>query len=97
MAPFLGYILKITHLNAFTHTAQAGGQLFDQVHLNGEGDGQIRILVGGVDRAANVEVDVRRLLKQEAANERGAVTAKIPGLIILVIRKVISRASVVLS
>ena len=55
--------LKVAYLNGLAHLLKTGGQLLHQVHLNAEIDGQIRILVSGIDGPAHVEINVRGFLK----------------------------------
>ena len=82
-------LLKITDLDSFAHLLQAGGKLLDQVHFDAEIDGEPWILVGGVDRSAHKEVDIRCLLEQQAGNLGRTVSLKIPLLIAEVVPQVV--------
>ena len=44
-------------------------EFIDQLHLGVDGDAEFRILVRWVNGAANVEVDVRRVLEQGAGKQ----------------------------
>ena len=82
-------VLEITHLDALAHFPEALGQLLHQVHLDVEVDGQVRVLMGRVDGAADVEVDVRGLLEEQAADLARAVLPEAPVLIELVRAQII--------
>ena len=67
------HFLEITYLNSFTHLKKAGFKLGDDAHFQVEADGQVGVLVGGVDGTADEEVNVGGLLEEQAADERRAV------------------------
>ena len=64
---------EIADLDAFAHFFKAGGKVGDKVHFDAEIDRQIRVLVRRIDRAADEEIDVRRLFEQKPGNLRRAV------------------------
>ena len=49
--------LEITDFYTFTHLGEAARELFYQIHLYIKIDGKIGVLMRGVDRSADVEVD----------------------------------------
>lgn len=55
------------------HFPEAVGQAGNQLLLDAEGDGQVGVLVRGVDGAAHEEIDVGRVFKQLAGNQARAV------------------------
>ena len=59
--------LEIAYLYTLAHFFQAGGKLFDKVHLDIEIYRQIGVLVSGIYRAPDVEIYVSRFFKKQAA------------------------------
>jgi len=71
--------------SVFWYSSWAFRELLDEAHLNVEADRQVWVLVRGVHGAANVEVDVRGLLKEHPRNARSAVLLIAPVRIALVV------------
>ena len=82
-------VLEIAYLDPLAHLLQTFGQILHQIHLNGEGDGQIGVLVGGVDGPAHVEVNIRGFLKEQAADLGRAIVLEGPLLVAFVILQVV--------
>ena len=67
------HFLEVANLNSFTHLKKAGLKLGDNAHFQVEANGQVGVLVGGVDGTSDEEVNVGGLLKEQTADERRAV------------------------
>ena len=85
---FVGY-LEIADLYSLAHFDEAGLKLGDDAHLQVEADGQVGVLVGGVDGTADKEVDIGRLLEEQTADERCTVLFEGPMLEQLVVAHVV--------
>ena len=67
------HFLEIAYFYPLTHLKKAGFKLGDNAHFQVEADGQVGVLVGGVDGTADEEIDVGGFLEEQAADERCAV------------------------
>ena len=81
--------LKIAYLNTLAHFLKTSGQFLNQIHLDVEIDGKIGVLVSRIYSSADVEIDIRRFLKQEPAYHRSAVLFEVPVLVKPVISQII--------
>ena len=63
-------ILEIDDFDFFSHLFEALGEFVDEVHLDVEVDGQIGVLVSGIDGASDEEVDVGGFFEEESADRR---------------------------
>ena len=61
-------VLEIDDFDFFSHLFEARGEFVDEVHLDVEVDGQIGVLVSGIDGASDEEVDVGGFFEEESAD-----------------------------
>ena len=66
---FLHNVSEIADLDSLAHALKAGGKLLNEIHFNVKVDWQIGVLVCGVDRATDVEVDIGGFFKQQPTNQ----------------------------
>ena len=78
---------KIADLYPLAHLSQTLRELLDEVHFYIKVDREIGILMRGVDRSADIKINVGSLLKQQAADERCSVPTIAPLRIKLVSRE----------
>ena len=84
-------ILEIDDFDFFSHLFEALGEFVDEVHLDVEVDGQIGVLVSGIDGASDEEVDVGGFFEEESADRRGGVVLVAPFFVEVVFIESITR------
>ena len=81
--------LKIADLDALAHPLECFRQFLHQIHFDVEIDGQIRVLMSGVNGSAYEKIDISGFLKQHTADEGSSVLAITPILKILVLADIV--------
>ena len=71
------------------HFLKAFGQAGDQLLLDTEGDGQVGILVGGIDGAPHIKIYIRGFFKKQPAYTGGAVFFERPVFMMLIFSQII--------